>query len=306
MQRDVDAAGRAFADARNLTKDKDERGYLGAAINELNKAHNGWFKVLQMKNVAPTNAARMLWCLIALLCAMARMASAQHPAFRVKGRVVTERGQPIAGAAVDLEAFFGYAAGTFAGQRTFSTETNAKGEWNVGAMQPGIWLFTVTAPGYLPETVALPIRILTTVSMGTSGMALTWDLVLKAMPAPDNPNGEFLTDLTGLARQGKTDDVRLALRQIPPDPDADYLAAAGRVALLARDVHLAQTLFVRALERDPTSYRAALGIASAFVLLRDFDNASRAFDATRHRTRDKDEQKFLSAAIGDLATIKVR
>jgi hypothetical protein len=40
LQRDVDSAGRAFNDARTLTKDKDERGYLAAAINELNKAHN--------------------------------------------------------------------------------------------------------------------------------------------------------------------------------------------------------------------------------------------------------------------------
>jgi hypothetical protein len=40
MQRDVDAAGKAFAAARALTKDKDEQGYLSAAIYELNKAHN--------------------------------------------------------------------------------------------------------------------------------------------------------------------------------------------------------------------------------------------------------------------------
>ena len=39
MQRNVDAAAKAFGDARNLTKDKDERGYLSAAILELNKAH---------------------------------------------------------------------------------------------------------------------------------------------------------------------------------------------------------------------------------------------------------------------------
>src|SRR5437867_9413602 len=121
---------------------------------------------------------------------------AQHPAFRIKGRVTTERGEPLSGAEVHLEAFYGYAAGTFAGQRLFSTTTNTKGEWNVGALQPGIWLFDASAKGYLPETVALPIRILTTVSMGTSGMALTWDLVLKAMKAPDDPRGEFLTELT--------------------------------------------------------------------------------------------------------------
>ena len=40
MQRDVDAAGRAFSEARNLTREKDERGYLSAAVAELNKAHN--------------------------------------------------------------------------------------------------------------------------------------------------------------------------------------------------------------------------------------------------------------------------
>ena len=76
--------------------------------------------------------------------------------------------------------------------------------------------------------------------------------------------------------------------------------------MVARDMDLARTLFLRALERDPSSYRAALGVASMFMLQRDFDNASRAFDATRSRTHDKDEQKFLSAAIGDLATIMVR
>src|SRR5260370_31920002 len=103
---------------------------------------------------------------------------AKHAAFRVRGRVTTERGEPIPNADVRAEAFYGYAAGTFAGPRLLSAQTNAKGEWNIGAMQPGIWLFEVFAPGYIPETVALPIRILTTVSMGTSGMSLTWEIVL--------------------------------------------------------------------------------------------------------------------------------
>jgi Tfp pilus assembly protein PilF len=76
--------------------------------------------------------------------------------------------------------------------------------------------------------------------------------------------------------------------------------------MVAREMPLARSLFVRALERDPSSYRAALGVASMFLLQRDFDSASRAFDAARSRTHDKDEQRFLSAAIGDLATIRVR
>ena len=248
---------------------------------------------------------RIALCAAAVV-AIAVPAEAQHAAFRVKGRVVTERGEPVDKADVRLEAFYGYAAGTFAGPRKLSAQTNGKGEWNVGALQPGIWLFEVIAPGYLPETVVLPIRILTTVSMGTSGMALTWDLVLKPVRAPDDARGTMLSEAAALARDGKADQVRAALQVIPEDPDADYLACAGRIAMVARDLGLSRTLFVRALERDPSSYRAALGVASMFLLERDFDSASRAFDAARSRTHDKDEQKFLTAAIGDLATIKFR
>jgi tetratricopeptide (TPR) repeat protein len=245
-----------------------------------------------------------------LLLAYAMLAApalhAQHAAFRVKGRVVTERGEPVDKAVVRAEAFFGYAAGTFAGPRKLDAETDRRGQWSIGAMQPGIWLFETSAPGYLPETIVLPIRILTTVSMGTSGMSLTWDLVLKPAGTPEGARGELLTQAAAAARDGKADDVRAALQTIPEDPDAEYLAGAGRVAILAREMALAKALFLRAIERDPSSYRATLGIASIFLLERDFDSASRAFDAARSRTHDKDEQRFLSAALGDLATIKVR
>src|SRR4051812_9644727 len=243
---------------------------------------------------------------VALGVATTEPTAAQHAAFRVKGRVVDERGEPIDKADVRLEAFYGYAAGTFAGVRTFSGQTNRKGDWSVGGLQPGVWLFEVIAPGYIPETVVLPLRILTTVSMGTSGMALPWDLVLKPVAAPDDAQGELLKQAAAAASDGKLEVVRDALRLIPDDPHADYLAAAGRIAMVARDMPLARALFLRALERDPSSYRAALGIASMFLIERDFDSASRAFDAARNRTHDKDEQKFITIAIGDLQTIKVR
>ena len=162
------------------------------------------------------------------------------------------------------------------------------------------------APGYLPETVVLPIRILTTVSMGTSGMSLPWDIILKPVAAPDDVQGELLKQAAAAARDGNLEAVRGALRTLPEDPHSDYLSGAARIAMVVRDMPLARTLFMNALQRDPSSYRAALGIASMFLLERDFDSASRAFDAARARTHDKDEQKFLSMAIGDLATIKVR
>ena len=204
------------------------------------------------------------------------------------------------------EALYGAAAGTFAGQRTFATTTNAKGEWSILGITPGIWLFAVHADGYLPEAVVLPNRLLTASGPNAGGQVFAWDLVLKPIASPADAQHRALVEAAAAARAGRAADVDALLVRVPEDADADYLAGAGRIALVAGRREAARALFMRALERDPSSYRAALGIASTFLLQRDFDSASRGFDAARGRTHDKDEQRFLSAAIGDLATIRVR
>ena len=232
---------------------------------------------------------------------------AQPPVSRLKGRVVTERGERLADAEVRAEAFFGAAAGTFAGQRTFRTKTNAKGEWNILGILPGVWMFDASAPGYMPQAVVLPIRMLTPSGPNAGGQVLIWDLVLKPTPRPDNdPYTSILNGAAAAARAGREDDAVAALRKVPEDADAESLASAGNIALMAHDAATARALYQRALQLDPSSYRAALGIASTFLLLRDLDSASRAFNAARSRTHDKDEIKFLTYAIGDLQTIRVR
>ncbi|HEY2151029.1 MAG TPA: hypothetical protein VGH34_09485 [Vicinamibacterales bacterium] len=231
---------------------------------------------------------------------------AQQGFSRLKGRTVTERGEPVKDAEVRAEAFFGAGAGTFAGQRTFSARTNAKGEWTILGITSGIWLFEVVAPGYTPEITALPIRLLTASGPNAGGQMLLFELVLKPEALRSDEQGQILAQSLEAALANKGDVVRTRFGVLPDEADADFLAAAGRVSVLARQMDLASGLFRRAIERDPSSYRAALGIASVFLLNRDFDNASRAFDAARNRTHDKDEQKFITAAIGDLATIKVR
>jgi hypothetical protein len=230
---------------------------------------------------------------------------AQQPVSRLKGRVLNERGERIQGE-VRAEAFFGVAAGTFAGQRTFTARANAKGEWSILGIAPGIWLFTAWADGYLPETVVLPNRLLTASSPNAAGQVFLWDLILKPTTAGQDAHHAALIEAAAAARDGRGADAEALLVKVPDDADADYLAAAGRIALVAHRPDLGRALFIRALEQDPSSYRAALGVASAFLLQRDFDSASRAFDAARSRTHDKDEQKFLTYAIGDLATIRVR
>lgn len=266
-----------------------------------------------------TEAQRRFWTkpsrcfgvsVVAFLCVLvfplSALVSAQNN-YRLLGRVVTDRGEPVTNADVHVEAFFGKAAGAVSGQRTYTATTDKKGAWNVMGVRPGIWLFEVTAPGYMPESVALPIQILASSSSGQSGLALTWQLVLKPVPMPQNERGKMLLDAMDAAHGDDADTrVRAMLERLPDDADSDYLAGAGRVALMARDSALARVLFQRALEKDPSSYRAALGIATTFLLARDFDSASKVFDAARNRTHDKDEIKFITVALGDLATIVVR
>jgi tetratricopeptide (TPR) repeat protein len=249
---------------------------------------------------------RGLTLLLASVLALASMTgAAQQPVSRLKGRVVTDRGERLKDAEIRAAAIFGSGAGTFAGQREFSARSNAKGEWNILGIAPGIWLFDASAPDHIPETVALPIRLLTASGPNAGGQLFTWELILKPLPTPaESRHGNVLTEAAEAARAGRGEDAASRLSQVPDDADAEYLAAAGRIALLAGQYDAARTLFTRALEIDPSSYRAALGIASMFLLRRDFDSASRAFDAARNRTRDKDEQRFIAAAIGDLATIR--
>jgi hypothetical protein len=225
---------------------------------------------------------------------------------RLKGRVTAETGGPIANADVRVEALFGYAGGTFAGQRLFDVKTDGRGEWSVMGIKSGVWRFAVAAPGYVPEVVVLPIQLLTTESSGMSGVALTWPLILKMAPVSADANGERLSTAAASAFGSNASDLTETLGKVPDGADANYLAGAGRVCLVAGQADLARALFTKALEQDSASYRAALGIASTFMLQRDFDSASRAFDAARSRTKDKDEQKFLTVALGDLATIRVR
>ncbi|HEY2907865.1 MAG TPA: hypothetical protein VGJ29_18315 [Vicinamibacterales bacterium] len=239
-----------------------------------------------------------------MLCCLLGSVLIAQPVSRLKGRVVTEKGEPIKNADVRAEAFFGYAAGAFGGQRIFTTTTNEKGEWTIIGLKSGVWLFSVSSIGRIAETVALPVQMLVTVSSGASGLLLPWQLILKPALVPDSAYGGVLSTASQAAHDAP-EKVRTMMSVVPDDADGDWLAGAGRILLTVAEPGLAIQLFKRALERDPSSYRAALGIASSALLLRDFDTASRAFAAARDRTHDKDEQKFISAALDDLRNVKV-
>ena len=65
-----------------------------------------------------------------------------------------------------VEAMFGFAGGDFLGQRTFAARTNAKGDWALLAFKSGIWVFDASAPGQLPDAVALPFNLVAPAGSG--------------------------------------------------------------------------------------------------------------------------------------------
>jgi len=242
----------------------------------------------------------------AILCVSFAAPAHAQGIYRILGQVTDDKGTPIDGAEVSLEALYGYAAGTFAGQRTFATRTEGNGKWNLLGLKSGVWIVEAIASGYVPEIVGLPFRLLTTVSSREAGTSLTWTLPLKMERMPGGQRGETLAAALEAARAGRKAEVGTLLTRITEEMSPDYLAAAARIAIVARDFDLAHELYAKALQGDPSAYRTALGLASGFLEQRDFDSASKAFDAARARTHDKDEVRFITIALADLATIRVR
>ena len=68
--------------------------------------------------------------------------------------------------------------------------------------------------------------------------------------------------------------LRVAVPRLSDSNDVNVLTAAGRICLLMRDATVARPLFRRAYERDPTSFRAALGMGSSALMQRDVDAAA--------------------------------
>ena len=200
----------------------------------------------------------------------------------------------------------GPAAGAFAGQRTFSATTNAKGEWNILGITPGIWLFEVVAPELRFQSVALPVRLLT--ASGPNAERSTPDVGPGAQ-ADGRTAREFLA--AGDRRGGIG-----AHRQERGREDAARPRPRGSQCRLSRRVRTRRA--ARARHRDGAHLLHPRARARSVVMPRRARRRHRRAAAARFRSRvarvrcgtqphaRQDEQKFLSYAIADLATIKIR
>lgn len=62
----------------------------------------------------------------------------------VRGTVHDNEGKPVANANVRVAALIGFRGEQFVGQKEFVTTANAKGEWVVLGLTPGIWAVEAT------------------------------------------------------------------------------------------------------------------------------------------------------------------
>jgi len=223
-----------------------------------------------------------------------------QPLDRLSGKVVSDRGEVLKDADVRVEALFGFAGGAYLGQRTYAAKSDAKGNWALLGFKSGIWIFDASAPGQIPDAVALPFNLVTPAGTGLSGMGPAWHPVLKPTAVPEGEIGQMLIEAADAARAGRPERVVPILSRLSDSNDVNVLTAAGRICLLMRDATVARPLFRRAYERDPSSFRAALGMGSTALMQRDVDAAAKAFGDARNLTKDKDERSYLSAAISEL------
>ncbi|HEY7287628.1 MAG TPA: hypothetical protein VH497_19390 [Vicinamibacterales bacterium] len=249
-------------------------------------------------------AARVaLTTAIALLAAGA---SEAQPLGRLTGKVWSEAGTGVESANIRIEALYGFLGGDYAGQKTFDLRTNSKGDWALIGFKAGIWVFEASAPGRLPDVIALPFNVSVAPSSGVGGEVPSWHPILRLATVPATPTGEVLARAAEAALAGRSQAVAAELVRIADSNDEETLTAAGRICLVLRDPSTARPFFRRALERNPQSFGAAMGLATTALMQKDFDSAGKAYGDARDRTTDKGERSCLTAAIGDVNKVHVR
>ena len=253
-----------------------------------------------------TEPARVAVAIAAASAVLATAGGDAQPLGRLRGRVLSHIGAPVDAASLRIEALFGFLGGDYTGQKTFSLRTDAKGDWALIGFKAGVWVFEASAPGQLPDVIALPINVSVAPSSGVGGDTPSWHPILRLASIPATPAGEVLAKAAEAALAGRNQLVTAELTRLADSSDEAALAAAGRICLVLRDASTARPFFRKALEQNPRSFSAALGMASTALMQKDFDSAGKAYGDARDRTDDRDERSYLTAAIADVNKVHIR
>jgi hypothetical protein len=226
---------------------------------------------------------------------------------RVRGEIRTEGGGPLAGARLKTDALRGPNGNPFSGQRVFNVRTNGKGEWSLLGLTRGLWVFEISASDHWPHVVVVPIYMMAKpepVPWETTLSLMPHDMVKPGGSNPDSAIGH-LRDAADAALGGNRRVAQEALMKLVElSLDAPGLCAAGDIAMLIREPVIARRFFDAAAVADPKGYRPQLGIASASMLLMDFDRAIKGYDVARTGTNEQRLQKMLSNAVREIQQIR--
>ena len=141
--------------------------------------------------------------------ACASAADAQ-PLGRLRGRVVTTMGSPVDGASVGSKPFTASSA-AITPDEDVRIRADAKGEWALIGFKAGVWIFEASAPGRLPDVIALPINVSVAPSVRRRRRHTELAPVLRLSPIPDTPAGESLKEAADAALADRTRSVRTVL-----------------------------------------------------------------------------------------------
>lgn len=252
-----------------------------------------------------------------MACVLMTLASARAQDFpgqsaavapmRLKGHVTSEGGGPIATARLKTDALRGPMGHQFEGQRVFTVRTGKNGDWSLLGPTRGLWLFEITAPNHLPHVVVVPIAWMLAPS------STPWEAYFSLLPrervAPGGGEpgsaAARLVEVADLIEAGKGRDARDVLARMVEIPlDAAALCAAGDLALFIREPAIGRKFFDLAAAAAPKWPRPQLGIASASMMLFDFDRAVKGYASARSENADMRFERMLSGAIRELQQIQ--
>ena len=228
---------------------------------------------------------------------------------RIQGLVQVEGGGPIAEARIRTDAIRGPQAMQFTAARHFTAMSGVDGRFTLTGLTRGLWILEITAAGYLPHVVVVPIAMMVTPDPQPWDTTLSL-LPIKAIAPPDLPANapeHFVLAAATEAASGAPLKVTPILRKLEgASLHAGSLVAAGDTALLIRDASRARRFFDLAAKAAPDWYRPHLGAASAAMLTFDVNTAIKAYSVARSFSRQPALTGMLSLAIRDLQQIATK